>query len=76
MSKLFKIGDKVRNKADHTYKGTVTKTKYVPNKGLKFGDFQWLYLDGSNVPSGATSEHWELDDEIIDNMQNNLLCKP
>lgn len=59
--KLFKIGDKVRNKRDHTYKGTVTKTKYVGRKGLSFGDFQFLWLDGSEIPCGSTSENWELD---------------
>lgn len=58
---LFKVGDKVVHINDSTYKGTVTKTKYVPRKGLSYGNFQFLYLDGSQYPCGATSEYFKLD---------------
>lgn len=42
MNKKFKIGDKVRHKTDPSYTGTVTNVKYVPKKGLSYGDYQWL----------------------------------
>jgi hypothetical protein len=64
MAKLFKTGDRVVSKTDKSYKGTVTKTKYVPKKGLTFGDFQWLWLDDSETPCGTTSENWELDEVV------------
>lgn len=60
--RLFKNGDKVVSIHDSTYKGTVTKTKYVPGKGLSGKEYQWLYLDGSDTPCGNTSEHFKLDE--------------
>jgi len=60
MAQLFKIGDKVENIDDPSYKGTVTKVKYVPRKGLSFGGFQWLYLDNSEIPCGSTSEKFKI----------------
>ena len=66
MKTLFNKGDKVVSKTDPTYKGIVTKVKYVPKKGLTFGDFQWLWLDNNPTPCGFTSEHFKLDtDENI-----------
>lgn len=62
MAKLFKKGDKVIHKTEKDFKGTITKTLYVPKKGLSFGDFQWIYLDDSNHPNG-TNEEFELEVE-------------
>lgn len=62
MKTLFKIGDKVVHKDDKEYTGTVTKVKYIQAKGLtKYGDYQWLWLDNSDVPCGCTSECFEID---------------
>ena len=58
---LFKTGDKVVHKNDPSYKGTITKTKYVPKKGLSHGNYQFIWLDNSLYPCGSTSEYWELD---------------
>lgn len=59
----FQIGDKVVHINDPSYRGTVTKIKYVPKKST-FGvsDFQWLYLDGSEYPAGCTSDMFKLEE--------------
>ena len=60
---------------DPSYSGIVTKTKYVPKKGLHFGDFQWLWLDDSPTPAGYTSENFKL---VInpDDVKNNTILNP
>jgi hypothetical protein len=70
MKTRFKIGDKVVAVHDPSYKGTVTKIKYVPKKGLFHGDFQWLYLDGSDYPAGYTSNDFKLDTDENSNQTN------
>lgn len=59
---LFKKGDKVVHIHESTFKGTVTKVKYVPKKGLIGNEYQWLWLDGSDTPCGSTSEYFKLDE--------------
>lgn len=64
-TQIFKKGDRVRLIYDHSYSGTVTKTQYVPKRGISSGDFQWLWLDNSNTPVGVTSENFELEPSQI-----------
>ena len=53
-----KIGDKVVHSNDPSYTGIITKLVYVPKKGLTFGNFWWIYLDGSSNPAGSDSTKW------------------
>lgn len=57
MKTQFNVGDKVRLINDHSYTGIITKTTYVPKKGLTD---VLLYLDGNSHPSGFTSDEFEL----------------
>lgn len=53
---MFKVGDRVVSKVDPDHKGSITKMKYVPAKGLTQKEYWWLYLDGSAYPSGTSDD--------------------
>jgi hypothetical protein len=54
-----KIGDKVVSIHDPEYFGTITRLKYVPQKGFS-NPYWWIYINDSEVPCGTSSEHWKI----------------
>lgn len=53
-----KIGDKIVSIHDSNYFGTISKLKYVSQKGSS-KPYWWIYINDNEFPCGTNSEHWK-----------------